>query len=234
MALAPVLAQAITWDPAITEKLPHALVETLAMVAWSGLATVVLGIPLGLLLHAVSPSGLRPWPLLYRPLSVAINIAISLPFVMLVTLALPLIHLALGRATGWQATVIPLTIATFPFLGRLVEISLRSVPEGALEAGMLAGATPWQIAFSIQLREARGRLAADVTVSVVSLVSYSALVGVVGGGGLGYLAISYGYNRFQTEVMVVTLLVIIALVQAVQIAGTHLAGRLDPTHDARP
>ncbi|CEI29426.1 methionine ABC transporter permease [Propionibacterium freudenreichii] len=217
-------------DPALTEKLPQAFLETLSMVAWSGAATVVLGIPLGLALHTVSPVGLRPQPRLYRPASALVNVAISLPFVMLVTLALPLIRLAVGSASGWQATVIPLTVATFPFLARLVEISLRSVPRGTVEAGLLAGASPGQIALGIQLRESRSRLVADVTVAAISLISYSALVGVVGGGGLGYLAISYGYNRFQTEVMIVTLLVIIAFVQVVQILGTRFAARLDPAH----
>ncbi|MDN6442502.1 MULTISPECIES: methionine ABC transporter permease [Actinomycetes] len=217
-------------DPALTEKLPQAFLETLSMVAWSGAATVVLGIPLGLALHTVSPVGLRPQPRLYRPASALVNVAISLPFVMLVTLALPLIRLAVGSASGWQATVIPLTAATFPFLARLVEISLRSVPRGTVEAGLLAGASPGQIALGIQLRESRSRLVADVTVAAISLISYSALVGVVGGGGLGYLAISYGYNRFQTEVMIVTLLVIIAFVQVVQILGTRFAARLDPAH----
>ncbi len=220
-------------DPALTDKLPAALGETLLMVGWSGAATIVLGIPVGLALHTISPVGLRPVPGLYRPASALINIAISLPFVMLVTLALPLVHLIAGRATGWHATVFPLTIATFPFLARLVEISLRSVPRGRLEAGMLAGASPIRIAWGIQLRETRPRLAADVTVALISLISCSALVGVVGGGGLGYLAISYGYNRFRTDVMVVTLLVIIALVHCVQVVGMRIAGRLDPA-TARP
>ncbi|MCI1641740.1 MAG: ABC transporter permease [Actinomyces sp.] len=220
----------IVVDPALSDKLPQALMETLSMVAWSGAATVALGIPLGVALFTASPAGLQPAPHFYRAASALVNVAISLPFVMLVTLALPLIRLMVGSASGWQATVIPLTVATFPFLARLVEISMRSVPGATVEAGLLAGASPGQIVVGIQLRESRSRLAADVTVAAISLVSYSALVGVVGGGGLGYLAISYGYNRFRTDVMIVTLLVIIAFVQVVQIAGTRFANRLDPAH----
>ena len=134
-------------DPALTEKLPQAFLETLSMVAWSGAATVVLGIPLGLALHTVSPVGLRPQPRLYRPASALVNVAISLPFVMLVTLALPLIRLAVGSASGWQATVIPLTVATFPFLARLVEISpgrYRAAPSRRGSwPGPPRGRSPW-------------------------------------------------------------------------------------------
>jgi D-methionine transport system permease protein len=213
-------------DPVLLEKLPEAFGETLAMVGWSGLVTVLFGVPLGLLLHAWSPSGMLPRRTLYRVASLAVNTGISLPFVMLVVMALPLIRLLAGTTTGWSATVIPLALASIPFLARLVEISVRSISPGKVEAALMAGASVPQVAWDIQVREALPTLVNDFTVTLVSIVSYSAMVGVVGGGGLGYLAISHGYNRFQTGVMIVTLIVIIALVQVIQLIGSGLSRRL--------
>lgn len=211
----------------ITERLPEATLETLQMVAVSSVLTVLLGLPLGLLLHATSPGGLTPQRAVASVVGLVVNIGRSLPFVILMIAVIPFTRLVVGTSLGWQAAVVPLTLGAIPFFARLVESALREVSPGKVEAARVMGSTRRKILGSVLVREAMPALVSAATVTVVSLISFSAMAGVIGGGGLGALAISYGYQRFDTAVMVACIVVILVVVQVIQIAGDALARRLD-------
>lgn len=211
----------------ITERLPEATVETLQMVAVSSVLTVLLGLPLGVLLHATSPGGLTPQRAVASVVGLVVNVGRSLPFVILMIAVIPFTRWVVGTSLGWQAAVVPLTLGAIPFFARLVESALREVSPGKVEAARVMGSTRRKILGSVLVREALPALVSAATVTVVSLVSFSAMAGVIGGGGLGALAISYGYQRFDTAVMVACIVVIVVVVQVVQILGDALARRLD-------
>lgn len=197
-----------------------ATLETLRMVGPATLFTVLGGVPLGVLLR-VGPAPVR------HALGVVVNIGRSLPFIILMIAVIPFTRLVVGTSIGTDAAVVPLTVGAIPFFARLVEGALADVDPGLTEAGHALGATHTQIVAKILLPEALPALIRGLTVTVVALVGYSAMAGVIGGGGLGYLAIRYGYQRFETDVMLATVAALIALVQIVQFAGDRLARRLD-------
>jgi D-methionine transport system permease protein len=203
----------------IQAKVPEAIWETTAMVAVSTTATLVLGLPLGVLLALAAPGGLRPNRPLHQALSLLVNIGRSTPFIILMIALIPLTRLIAGTSLGWQAACVPLSVGAVPFFARLVENALSSVPRGVLEASQMAGASVWQTAAGVLVRESVPSLLAALTVTSVTLVSYSAMAGTVGGGGLGTLAYYYGYQRFMPDVMVVTIVLTIILVQLLQFAG---------------
>jgi D-methionine transport system permease protein len=203
----------------IQAKVPEAIWETTAMVAVSTTATLVLGLPLGVLLALAAPGGLRPNRPLHRALSLLVNVGRSTPFIILMIALIPLTRLIAGTSLGWQAACVPLSVGAVPFFARLVENALSSVPRGVLEASQMAGASVWQTAAGVLVRESVPSLVAALTVTSVTLVSYSAMAGTVGGGGLGTLAYYYGYQRFMPDVMVVTIVLTIILVQLLQLAG---------------
>jgi D-methionine transport system permease protein len=226
------MTPAALWDDllanrVITERLPEATLETIQMVAVSSVLTVLLGLPLGLLLHATSPGGLTPQRAVASVVGLVVNIGRSLPFVILMIAVIPFTRLVVGTSLGWEAAVVPLTLGAIPFFARLVESALREVSPGKIEAARVMGSTRRKILGSVLVREAMPALVSAATVTVVSLVSFSAMAGVIGGGGLGALAISYGYQRFDTAVMVACIVVILVVVQLVQIVGDALARRLD-------
>lgn len=211
----------------ITERLPEATVETLQMVGVSSVLTVLLGLPLGVLLHATSPGGLTPRRTIASVVGFVVNVGRSLPFVILMIAVIPFTRWVVGTSLGWQAAVVPLTLGAIPFFARLVESGLREVSPGKVEAARVMGSTRRKILGSVLVREALPALVSAATVTVVALVSFSAMAGVIGGGGLGALAISYGYQRFDTAVMVACIVVIVVIVQVLQVAGDALARRLD-------
>lgn len=214
-------------SPVIQEKLPEATFETLAMVGVSSLLTAVLGLPLGLLLAATARGGLTANALVNRVVGFVANVVRSVPFLILMIAVIPFTRLVVGTSLGWQAAVVPLTIGAVPFFARLVETSVREVSPGKVEAARVIGATRSGIVVQVLVREALPALVASLTVTVIALVGYSAMAGVIGGGGLGALAISYGYQRFDPPVMVACVVVIVLIVVVVQAVGDAVARRLD-------
>lgn len=214
-------------NPVIQQKLPTATLETLQMVAVSALLTALLGLPLGLLLHSTAPGGLTPQRAVSAVVGVVVNIGRSVPFVILMIAVIPFTRWVVGTSLGWKAAVVPLTLGAIPFFARLVETTLREVSPGKVEAARVMGSTRTKILRSVLVREALPGLVAGFTVTVIALIGYSAMAGVIGGGGLGALAISYGYQRFDPQVMVACVVVIVVVVQLVQVLGDAFARRLD-------
>lgn len=214
-------------NPVITQRVPEATLETVQMVGLSALLTLVLGLPLGLLLHATSPGGLVPRRTLNTVLGLVVNVGRSLPFIILAIAVIPLTRAIVGTSLGWEAAVVPLTLGAVPFFARLVETAVRDVDPGKVEAARVMGSTRRTVVTQVLVREALPALVAGATVTVIALVAYSAMAGAIGAGGLGFLAISYGFQRFDTPVMLVCVVLIVVLVQLVQVLGDALARRLD-------
>lgn len=215
----------IDWDR-VGPALWQATLETFYMVSASMALAVLLGIPLGVLLLLTAPDGLTPRPVVSHVLGAVVNMGRSVPFIVLLVLVAPLTRLFTGTTIGSTATIVPLTIAAVPFFARLVEASLREVAPGKIEAARAMGASTRQIVRAVLLPEARPGLIAAATVTLIALVSYSAMAGAIGGGGLGDFAIRYGYQRFDTAVTVACVVVLLVLVQLLQSAGDRLARRL--------
>lgn len=200
----------------------YATVETLLMLGGSLVFTVLLGLPLGVLLFLTSPRQLFEQKGFYAVLSLITNVLRSLPFIILLIVMIPVTVMLTGTSLGVAGAIPPLVVGATPFFARLVETALREVDRGIIEATQAMGATTKQIIFSALLPEARPGILAAVTVTAITLVSYTAMAGVVGAGGLGDLAIRFGYQRFQTDVMVVTVLLLLLLVQILQSVGDRL------------
>lgn len=193
--------------------------ETMYMVGIATIFTAIIGLPLGILVVLTSPGHLLQNRLVYRVLSILINVFRSIPFIILLILLIPFTRVIVGTSIGVSAAIPPLVVASAPFFARLVEVSLREVDKGVIEMAQSMGANTWQIITRVLLPEARPGIIAGVTITLVSLVGYSAMSGVIGGGGLGDLAIRYGYQRFQTDVSVVTTAIMVVLVQVFQMVG---------------
>ena len=207
--------------------LMKALGETVAMVAVSMIAATAIGVPLGVLLVVTAKGGVLACPALNRVVAAVVNAVRSIPFIILMVAIIPFTRLVVGTSIGTTAAMVPLTLASIPFIGRQVETSLREVPYGIVEAALAMGATPMQIIRRVYLPEALSGIVSQLTTVVIALVGESAMAGASGGGGLGDLAIRYGYQRFRPEIMLATVVVLIALVQLVQFAGNALAKRLN-------
>jgi len=197
--------------------------ETLGMVGAAAVIAALLGIPLGVLLVVTERGGLLPTVWLNRSLGTVVNATRSTPFIILLVALIPFTRLIVGTSIGTLAAIVPLSIAAIPFVGRLVENALREVDAGLIEAAQAMGATPLQIILKVLIPEALPSIIAGLTITIVSLIGYSAMAGAVGGGGLGDLGIRYGYQRFLPDVMAAVVLVLIALVQVIQFAGDRLA-----------
>jgi len=207
--------------------LSKALWQTVHMVVVAGLVGSLIGLPIGVFLATSGRGELFPAPAVNRIVGAIVNAARSTPFIILVVAIIPFTRFVTGTSIGTSAAIVPLTVATIPFVARLVEAAIREVDKGLIEAARAMGATPMQIVFKVLLAEARPGITLALTLTIVSLVGYSAMVGAVGGGGLGDLGIRYGYQRFMPDVMLVVVVVLIVLVQAVQSAGDALARRFD-------
>ncbi|QDB80886.1 ABC transporter permease [Georgenia sp. 311] len=197
------------------------------MTGLSTVITILLGLPLGLALVVTAPGGLRPAPALNTVLSVVVNVGRSIPFIILMVAILPLTRLLTGTTYGWRSAVVPLAVAAIPFFARLVENAVREVAPGKVEAAQMVGASRLGIVGGVLVREALPALVGGVTVTVITLISYSAMAGALGAEGLGALAVNHGYQRFQTDVMVVTVVVIIVLVQLIQMLGDRVVRLVD-------
>ena len=201
--------------------------DTLVMLGASLALTIVLGVPLGVLLFLTDRGQLAERRWLNRAAGVVVNVLRSIPFVILLIVMIPLTLLLVGTSLGVAGAIPPLVVGAAPFYARLVEQALREIPRATIEAAQAMGATRWQVVTRALLPEALPGLVSGATVTAVALVSFTAMAGVVGAGGLGDLAIRYGYQRFQTDVMLVTVALLVALVQLLQWGGDALARRLD-------
>lgn len=210
-------------SPLLFSQLSTAFLETLAMVGIAGALSVLLGLPLGILLLITRKNGLLEHIAFHTMISSIVNAIRSIPFIILLIAIVPLTRLIVGTSIGTSAAIVPLTIGAIPFVARIADNVLAEVPKGLIEAGIVMGATPLQIIYKILLPEALPGLINGVTVTLVTLVSYSAMAGAVGGGGLGDLAIRYGYQRFEVGVMITTVILLIALVQLIQSMGDSLS-----------
>ena len=200
-----------------------ALWETLYMVFASGAIAMLLGLPLGIALFVTRPAQLLAHANLYRLLNVIVNILRSIPFIILMIAIIPLTRFIVGTSIGTTAAIIPLAVGAFPFMARVVENALIEVPYGLIEASQAMGASPLQIITKVLLPEGRASIVNGITLMLVTLIGYSAMAGAVGGGGLGDLAIRYGYERFEVRVMIATVAVLIVLVQLIQWLGNGIA-----------
>ena len=207
--------------------LTKALGETIYMVIVSMAISTTIGVPLGVLLHVTSKGEILDAPMVNRTVGAVVNAVRSIPFIILMVAIIPLTRLIVGSAIGTTAAMVPLVIAAVPFIGRQVETSLREVPHGLIEAALSMGATPMQIIMRVLLPESMPGIVSQLTTVIIALVGESAMAGAIGGGGLGDLAIRYGYQRFRPEIMIATVVILIVLVQLVQFAGNSLAARLN-------
>ena len=215
------------WDSGTIQMLAEGTGVTLYMTLTSTLIAYVLGLPMGIALVVTAKDGLRPNALIYKVLDVIVNITRSVPFLILLILVIPLTRLIAGKSYGATATIVPLTIAAAPFIARMVESSLLEVDKGVIEAAQSMGASLWTIIWKVLLVEARTSLIVGATIALGTILGYSAMAGTVGGGGLGAIAIRYGYTRWQTDIMIVTVILLIILFQIFQTVGMKLADKFD-------
>ncbi len=201
--------------------------DTLYMVLISTLLGYVIGLPLGILLTISDVDGISPNKVLYKILDIIINITRSIPFLILLILIMPFTKLVVGKSYGTTATIVPLTIAAAPLIARMVESSLKEVDKGVIEAAFSMGAGGFTIIWKVMVTEARTSLLVGVTIALGTILGYSAMAGVIGGGGLGDIAIRYGYYRYETGVMIVTVAVLVVLMQVLQWAGMLISKKID-------
>ena len=211
----------------ILPLLSKALGETVYMVVVSMAIASAVGVPLGVLLHTTAKGQILENVVVNQTVGSVVNAVRSIPFIILMVAIIPLTRFIVGSAIGTTAAIVPLVIASIPFIGRQVETSLKEVPAGLIEAAQAMGATPAQIVTKVLLPEAMPGIVSQLTTVIIALVGESAMAGAIGGGGLGDLAIRYGYQRFRPEVMLATVIILIVLVQLVQFAGNTLAKKLN-------
>ena len=200
-----------------------ATAQTLIMVFFSTLFSFILGAPLGVLLCITAEGNLMPKPVLHQLIDRVVNVLRSFPFIILMILLFPLSRILAGTSIGTPAAIIPLSIAAAPFAARVIETALKEVDPGVVQAARAMGSTDFQIIVKVLLPEALPSLTAGITLTIINLIGYSAMAGAIGGGGLGDLAIRYGYQRFRPDVMAVSVIVILILVEIIQAAGTKLS-----------
>ena len=210
----------------IFELVGISTLQTLQMVFFSTLFAVIIGFPLGILLFITSSTGIMPKPLFNMVLSRRIDVLRSFPFVILMIVLLPFTRFVLGTAIGTSATIMPLSLAAAPFVARVIETALIEIDPGVITAARAMGSTNWQIIRKVLVPEVLPSVVSGITLTIINLISYSAMAGTLGGGGLGDLAIRYGYQRFRTDIMLASVVVIILLVALIQFAGTKLSERI--------
>lgn len=214
-------------DNTIITMLLEGTKDTLHMTLLSTMFGYVLGLPMGIILAVTDKEGIKPNAVIYRILDLIANLVRSIPFLILLILVIPLTKAIVGKSYGSTATVVPLVIAAAPFIARMVESSLKEVGQGVIEAAQSMGAGTFTIIWKVLLAEARTSLLVGVTIALGTILGYSAMAGVVGGGGLGDIAIRYGYYRYQTDIMVVTIVILVVIVQILQWLGMMLSKKLD-------
>lgn len=217
----------MTFDATTISMLKNAIWETFYMVALSSLFAYVIGLPLGIVLVVTDTDGIYPVPWLQKILGLVINLLRSVPFLILLFIVLPLSKIVIGTRIGSPAIVIPLTIAAAPYIARVVESSFREIDAGVIEAAKSMGASTWQIIWKVLLPESRPSLLLGAALAVTTILSYSAMAGFTGGGGLGAVAINYGYYRYEPGLMWIAVVLLVVMVQIIQEIGTQLSKKGD-------
>ena len=215
------------WDNATTMMVVEGIFVTLYMTLATTFMGYVLGLPMGIALVITAPKGLRPNKIIYKVLDVVVNVVRSFPFLILLIVIQPFTRLIVGKSYGPTATIVPLTLSAAPFIARMVESSLLEVDHGVIEAAQSMGANLRTIIWKVMIGEAKTSLIVNVTIALGTILGYSAMAGIVGGGGLGDIAIRYGYYRYDSSIMWVTVVLLIVLVQLMQYAGMKLSKKLD-------
>ena len=213
-------------DSKIIDIMIQAVGQTVYIVFFSTLFASILGFILGIVVTVTSPKGLKPNKIIYNVLDLIINVLRSFPFIILIVFIIPLTRAIVGTPIGEAAAIVPLTIAAAPFVARIIESSLKEVDLGVIEAAKSFGASNTQIIFKVMLKEAVPSIISGLTLTIINIIGYSAMAGSVGAGGLGKVAISYGYQRYQTDVMIVTVIILIIMVQGLQSLGNYLYKKL--------
>lgn len=214
-------------NPEMLDLLLQSFWETCYMVFASTLLSTLIGLPLGIILTVTRKEHILPNPTLNQVLGIIVNATRSTPFIILMVAIIPLTRLIVGTSIGTTAAIVPLTISAAPFIARIIEGNLLEISPGIIEAAQSMGASPMQIITKVLIPEAMHSIVLGVTLAVVSLIGYSAMAGTLGGGGLGDLAIRYGYQRFQPDVMIATVIVLIIMVQAMQSLGDYASKKLN-------
>ncbi|MDE6844986.1 MAG: ABC transporter permease [Lachnospiraceae bacterium] len=215
------------WTSEMTIMMWDGVKETLFMTLLSTLFGYILGVPMGIALAVTDRNGIKPNAVVYKVLDVIANVVRSIPFLILLILLMPLTKLIVGRSYGTAATVVPLTIAAAPFIGRMIESSINEVDHGVIEAAQSMGASTMTIIIKVLLVEARTSILVGVTIALGTILGYSAMAGIVGGGGLGDIAMRYGYYRYEKEIMFVAVVLLVVLVQIFQTLGMKMSVKLD-------
>ena len=215
------------WDNATTMMVVEGIFVTLYMTLATTFMGYVLGLPMGIALVITAPKGLRPNKIIYKVLDVVVNVVRSFPFLILLIVIQPLTRIIVGKSYGPTATIVPLTQSAAPFIARMVESSLLEVDHGVIEAAQSMGANLWTIIWKVMIGEAKTSLIVNVTIALGTILGYSAMAGIVGGGGLGDIAIRYGYYRYDSSIMWVTVVLLIVLVQLMQYIGMTISKKLD-------
>lgn len=214
-------------DETMIQTLITGIWETLYMTLVSTFLGYVLGLPWGIIMAITDKEGIKPNKIVYRLLDVVANITRSIPFLILLILVIPLTRLIVGKSYGSSATIVPLTIAAAPFIARMVESSIKEVDKGVIEAAQSMGAGTMTIITKVLIGEARTSLLVGVCIAIGTILGYSAMAGTVGGGGLGDIAIRYGYYRYETGIMIITIVILVVLVQILQGLGMAISRKLD-------
>ena len=215
------------WDSTMINMIWWGLLQTLYMTLASTLISYVLGIPRGVILVACDKDGVKPLPIVHKILDIIVNITRSIPFLILLIAVIPITRFITGTTIGSNATIVPLVMAAAPFIARMVESSLREVDKGLIEASLSMGASPFQVICKVLLPEAKPSLIVGAAISTTTILGYSAMAGIVGGGGLGDIAIRYGYYRYENGVMIVTVVLLVLVVQVFQEIGMKIAEKQD-------
>ena len=215
------------WSSEVNNMILNGILETLYMTLLSTAVGYLFGLPMGVLLAVFDKDGLKPNRVAYKVLDILANIVRSIPFLILLILVIPLTKLIVGQSYGSSATVVPLVVAAIPFIARMVESSLKEVDYGVIEAARAMGANDFTIVVKVMILESRTSLITGATIAIGTILGYSAMAGTVGGGGLGDIAIRYGYYRYDSEIMIVTVVLLVVLVLVFQSVGMVVASRLD-------
>ncbi len=215
------------WTKQVTDMIFQGVLETLYMTGLATLFGYVLGLPLGIVLAITDKNGICPNRFIYRVLDIIANILRSIPFLILLILLIPFTRLLVGQSYGSSATVVPLVVAATPFIARMIEGSIKEVDSGVIEAAKSMGAGTYTIITKVLLVEARTSIAVGVTIAIGTILGYSAMAGTVGGGGLGDIAVRYGYYRYEEDIMIMTVILLVILVQIFQFVGMRFANKIN-------
>ncbi len=206
----------------MTAVIMKAFNQTLVMVFWSTLFSVILGFIPAIILTLTAPDGLKPNKIVYEVLSFIVNVFRSFPFIILLVIQIPFTRMCVGKSIGTTASIVPLTVSAIPYIARVFETSLRETNPGVIEAARSFGASNFQILMRVYVKESIPRMLNGIVLLVISLIGYSAMAGTVGGGGIGDIAIRYGYQQYKTDYLIVCSIILIAFVQAIQMLGNHM------------